>query len=624
MPANAIRVGSSVVHPARALIAALVAGAASAAGERLPAAAPPPSPGADAQAQLAAVAVTSAVGMVVSGSPEASAAGARVLEEGGNAIDAAVATAFAIGVAEPGQSGLGGQTYMLVRLADGSAVAIDGSAVAPLRANREELRVMHDRSERNGHQLAATPATLATLALALSRYGTRTLPEMIAPALDLADLGTVITGFQLSMFDHYLSRVRASAYMSRLFLRDGIEPWGLEHRYCQPELARTLWRISDRGARDFYRGEIAREIVADMERMGGYLRAEDLGLVKVLESRPLHGSYRGVEVLAFPPPCAGSAVIETLNILERFPADLLRSDTVDRVHVMLEAERLAAADQSLVRSRAASAADSVIDKRLGARRAAQIRLDRALRPEEVSGVDDGAWRDRDTTHISVADRFGNVVSLTQSLGRGFGSCTASPELGFPYNGILEAFDLDDPSSRHYLGPMRPLFASIAPTIVLKDGRPFLVLGSAGSSRIAPSIVQTIVNVVDGAMTLAQAEEAPRALWGSSDERNLMIELAPPFGPDTVKALEARGFSRITTITLPGTPIQLSRSGGVNAIMVAADGTLTGVYDPRRGGNAAAACETGPGPAPPRPLDDYWRERFGELGSPRPAAPGRRP
>jgi gamma-glutamyltranspeptidase/glutathione hydrolase len=601
MPSQPSRAEFVTMRHAHALVAALVV-AAVAAGQGQPS---PPSP------QLAAVAVTSALGMVVSGSPEASAVGARVLAEGGNAIDAAVAAAFALGVAEPGQSGLGGQTYLLVRFADGRAVAIDGSAVVPLRANRDELRRMRDHGERNGRQLAATPATVATLALALARYGTRTLPEMIAPALDLADLGTLMTSFQRGMFDHYLDRVRDSAYLSRLYLKDRLEPWGLEHTYCQPDLARTLWRIGELGAGDFYKGRIAREIVDDMAHHRGYLRADDLSLVRVVERDPLRGSYRGFEVLGFPAPCAGSAVIETLNILERFSPELLRSESVDRVHVMLEAERLAAADQSLVRDLTPAAASQVIDKGLAARRAAKIRLDRALRREEIGGVDDGAWRDRDTTHLSVADRFGNVVSLTQSLGRGFGCCEADPALGFPYNGILESFELDDAHSRHLLTPMRPLFASIAPTIVLKDGRPFLVLGSAGSSRIAPSVVQTIVDVVDRGMTLAQSEEAPRALWGSSEERNLMVELTPPLGPDTVKALEARGFTRITRITLPAAPVLLSRSGGVNAIMVTADGTMVGVYDPRRGGSAEAPCETGPQPDPPQPAPEYWRDRFAE-------------
>ncbi len=592
---------------AAALLAPLLAAVALAAGRRAPA---PPAPA----AQLAATAVTSALGMVVSGSPEASEAGARVLAAGGNAIDAAVAAAFALGVAEPGQSGLGGQTYMLVRLADGHAVALDGSAVVPLRTDRDELRRMRDRGDRNGRQLAATPATVATLAFALTRYGTRTLPEMIAPALDLADLGTLMSGFQRGMFEHYLDRVRDSGYLSGLYLRDRLEPWGLAHRFCQPDLARTLWRISDRGTDDFYRGQIAREIVTDMARHGGYLRGDDLNLVRVVEREPLRGSFRGLEVLAFPPPCAGGAVIETLNILERFPPELLRSGSIDRIHVMLEAERLAAADQGLVRSLTPSASNQVIDKGFAARRAAQIRLDRALRRDEISGVDDGAWRDRDTTHLSVADRFGNVVSLTQSLGRGFGCCEADPTLGFPYNGILEAFELDDAGSRHFLRPMRPMLASIAPTLVLKDGRPFLILGSAGSSRIAPSVVQTIVDVVDRGMTLAQSEEAPRALWGSSEERNLMVELAPPLGHDTVQALEARGFTRITRIAFPANPVTLSRSGGVNAILIAADGTLFGVYDPRRGGSATAPCEGGPPPEPPRPADDYWRERFAAADS----------
>jgi gamma-glutamyltranspeptidase/glutathione hydrolase len=591
-------------------LVATVAGAQPVAPDPTPApiVIPPEAVGPKAEAaareQLFPIEASSYLGMVACGSREASAVGARVLEQGGNAVDAAVATALALGVVEPGQSGLGGQTFMLLSLADGRAVAIDGAVAAPLRSDREELRRLAALRQTNGYPMAATPGSLAALALAAERYGTRPLAELIAPAIELALMGSHMTEFQRASLENYVDRVRFSPYTAPLYLKDGKRLWGPEHTFCQPDLARTLWRIAERGWRDFYSGEIAREIVKDMKRNGGYLRYGDLDQARAVERAPLRGSYRGLEVLSFPPPCAGAAAIEALQILDRFPPRLLRSASTDAVHVMIEAQRIAATDDNNILSLDSPTIRTAISVEQAAKRAKQIRLDRMVTLEALAGVGTGESRDRDTTQISVVDRFGNAVSLTQSLGRGFGSCVATPGLGFPYNAVIESYDLDFPASRYYLFPLRRIFTSIAPTIVLRGGRPLLVLGSAGSGHIVPAIVTTIVNVVDRGMTLGAALAAPRVLYAGG---RVLYELVPPVTPEIVQALAARGFTDASLTWFPASEWGLTSSGGVNAVLVDRDGAMTGGCDPRRGGEPVGACASRDPSDPPAPPVEVWRD-----------------
>jgi gamma-glutamyltranspeptidase/glutathione hydrolase len=564
--------------------------------------------------QLEAVEEMSDLGMVVSGSADASEAGARVLAAGGNAIDAAVATAFAIGVVEPGQSGLGGQSYMLVYLADGRSFALDGSALAPLRVKREELARLDEIGQRYGSQLAATPGSLAVLSYALGRFGTRQLHDVIRPAIALAEFGSVMGGYQRTSLEHYIDRVRESTYASALYLKDGYDLQPPEHRFCNSDLSRTLWRIATAGAGDFYRGKIAREIVADMKRHGGFIGADDLGSYRPIEREPLRGAYRGHEVLSFPPPCAGSSVIETLQILENFSPDLLRTESADRLHVIIEAGRLAAYDESFVDNLERSSARHMLDRSRAAQRAAQIRLDGILTLDDMANTDDGTWRDRDTTHISVADRYGNAVALTSTLGRGFGSCTATPGLGFPFNAILESFDAVFSNGRHALVPLRPLFTSIAPTIVLRQGRPFLVLGSAGSGRIVQIVVSLVLGVVDGRLTIGEAQSYPRAMWSGGRRGAIELEMAEPFDEEVVSALQASGFSRIRRLGFPAPAWDLANLGGANAILVTPDGTLIGACDPRRGGRAAAVCPGDASSDASVPGMELWDELFSGWGA----------
>jgi gamma-glutamyltranspeptidase/glutathione hydrolase len=580
-----------------ALTAALAA-AASASADAAP-------PAASLPVELRTVAVAARGGVVACAAAGAAEAGARVLAAGGNAVDAAVAAAFALGVAEPGASGLGGMTYMLVCLVERPCVAIDGSALVPMGASRLELKRMVDAERFYGHRTVAAPATVAALAHALARYGTISLAEALAPAIDLADGGVPFSAAQRSYAEGYLDKLRESPYLSNLLLRDGLYVRPAEHVYCFADLACTLRRLAALGAGDFYSGITADAIVADMAAQGGWLRHADLARVRAVEHEPVRGEYRGVEVVSFPTPGGGGAVVEALQILDHLPADALCSEGFERQRLLIEATRLALADESRIMVPVPAAAQELGSRERAAQRARMIRADRALTAAELGGIAAPPWYDRDTTQLAVADRHGNLVAVTQTLGRIFGSYSATPGLGFPYNGALEMFTFDKPASRHYLKPLQVPFTTMAPTILRRNGRPFAALGSVGSGRITSAIVLAVSNLLDRRMELADAVAAPRVLWGGTWENRVLVELAGDIDAGLADALQTYGYAEnMFRLAFPADQGGLNVFGAVNAVMVRADGTAVGVGDPRRGGAAAAPAGKGAALVPLFPA--CWR------------------
>ena len=559
-------------------------------------------PVSDSPSELPVSEERSPYGMVAAGVPEAARAGARMLEQGGNAVDAAVATAFAVGVIDPLNAGLGGQCYVLIHLQDGRDVAVDGSAPVPLGVVPEEIRPLKESGFLWGYKLAATPATPAALAYVLKRYGTMTLAQVLAPAIELADYGHQIKPSIVSVVGHYLERIRENEFLARTLLKDGLELFPPEHIYCQPALANTLRRLAANGVEDFYVGRMAEEITADMAANGGYVRKLDLALLRVSERPPVRGRYRGLEVVAFPYPGGGDILVEALQILDAFPPELLRQDSVDRLHLLLEAMRLA----FRVPPGTASApflGTAASDSGRAKRQAALIRFDHALSEQELPGSQGQAFTDRDTSQVSVVDRFGNAVALTQTLG--YGGFVATPTLGFEYNSLLESCEFCDRGSPNSPVPLRTLRTTMTPTILLCGGRPLLVLGGAGSSRIPSTIVAVVTNVVDRAMPLREAVTAPRVLANRSipetdgkgcrtartdplPEDENYIEIIDPITPAQADALAVRGFSAQKRVSLGDALYDRRAFGGVNAVIVdPATGMLIGVGDPRRHGGAAA-------------------------------------
>jgi gamma-glutamyltranspeptidase/glutathione hydrolase len=510
---------------------------------------------------------------------------------------------------------------MLICRRGGSGTAIDGSTVAPMKVSRPALQRLAVADDRFfGYKLVATPGTLAALALALERYGSLTLAQTIAPAIEIADTGGPFTANQQNFANAYINRIRENPYLAGIFLADGLFLRPLDHVYCNEDLACTLRRIAAGGAAAFYTGEIAGEIAADMAANGGFVTREDLARVRAVERQPLRGSYRGFEVVSFPFPGGGATVIETLHILASFPPDRLDADSADGHMLQMEAVRLAMADEHAVRKPSADAVARLLDTAAARERAKRIRVDRVIPREELGDVQAGPWGERDTTHISVADASGTVVSLTQTLGHGFGASVATPGLGFPYNGMLEAFDLEHVDSRSFLLPLRMPYTSQAPSVLLRDGRPVLVLGGVGSERLTSSVVGVIVNVVDRGMSLHDAVVSPRVVWGGAPANQVNIELCGPLDGAVADELQRRGYASVNRVVFPATQQDLGWLGGINAIALAADGSSIGVGDPRRQGAAVAAAASASGGLPTA-FTPCWRE-LRAMPSTSPAPPRR--
>jgi len=529
-------------------------------------------------------------GVVVTGSVEATEAGVLMLEDGGNAIDAAITAAFAATASAPGSSGLFGTTYIVLHLADGRDIAIDGTARVPLDWSRDELATLQAENRLRGIKVAAVPGTLAALDHTLAKYGTRSLAEAIAPAIVLADRGFLVTSSKRAAIAKYVDNIREDESLRHMLLKEGQDPPDVGVRIRQQDLARTMRRIASAGAADFYRGAIAQRIASDMKERGGYVTRADLGIYRVTEQEPLRGTYRGAEVLSYPWPGSGGAVIEALNVLEHFPSDFFREPSANSLQAYTDAFHIAIEDHvqfTYLSSITGSPPDTIyIGKAFAADRAALISFERAFPEAELEQESRFYRPPGGTTQVTVADRFGNVVSLTQTLGRFFGAIAITPGLGIVYNSFLEGYDFSHPSA---LTPRNACPTDMSPTIVLEDGHLVIALGTSGSQRIPGIVAQVISNVVDRELSVREAVLAPRILWDSDSESGIIIEVFPPNTPNDVTVLEGRGYRILKRIEYPATRRDLIKSGAVNAVVFDPKRQIfSGAGDPRRQGFALGA------------------------------------
>ena len=544
-------------------------------------------------------------GMAATGSPEATEAAVEILERGGNAIDAAVAAALMLGVADPDASGIGGMTYMVIHLSGGSTLVIDGTAPTPSKVDPARLQELKEADKLLGYELVAVPTTLAVLNRARSRYGTMDMADLLAPAIEVAERGYRLSPIQIVWTNVYDDRLLTSGYLRFIAFADGATLGQTGDIICRPDLSRTLRHIARYGVSSFYRGHIADLIEADMIRGGGFLRKTDLAMLRIREVQPLHTTDRGVDVFTIPRPGGGTPVIEALNILETFPGDFLAEDTVERHHTLIETFRIALADRSLTSADAG---------RLGPEPSPSLSQDRAVRraalivpgaviPEsDIRGpvAPECLPSGDSTTQVSVADRWGNVVSLTQTLGRSYGAKVATPGLGFPYNSLLENFNFDKPQCPGYLQPRIPCYNDMAPTIVLAaDGTLLAALGAPSSNRIPSIITNVISNLVDRQMALKEAIEAPRVLYGGLDpDSQPLVEVLDPITDTDVDTLEAMGYEAIERYHHPPVSRRTVLFGGVNAVGWDADSMpFVGVGDGRRWGSAGGARVVAETPQP---------------------------
>ncbi len=540
-------------------------------------------------------------GMVVSVHEEASKVGIAILRQGGNAVDAAVATGFALAVVHPAAGNIGGGGFMLLRQANGDLHFLDYREKAPKAAGRE----MYLDAQGNvipkasliGYKAIGVPGSVAGLVYAEQHWGKLGLKTVMQPAIQLAKQGVQLTYEEAqSMHNRELAQFSDSA---RIFQRDGrfYEPGEL---FVQPELARTLERIAAKPD-EFYKGAMAQELAAEIQRGGGLITTQDLAEYEVKERAPIRGTYRGYEVISAPPPSSGGVtLIETLNILEGYDLGKLGNRSADVIHLTAEAFRRAFFDRAeflgdpdFVELPVAQ----LIDKKYATGWRESLDLMRASDSKEIRRPSGFGQLERsagmhplytghestNTTHYSVVDAQGNAVSVTTTLNDGFGSRVTAGKLGFLLNdemddftskpGVPNGYGLIQGESNAIAPGKRPLSA-MAPTIVLKDGKLFLVLGSPGGPRIITTVANILMGVIDFGLDIKQAVNAPR-FHHQWEPDQIYIE-STGLSPDTIKLLEARGHK-----------IKQENywSDGECIAVDAKSGELLGASDGRGGGRA---------------------------------------
>jgi gamma-glutamyltranspeptidase/glutathione hydrolase len=505
--------------------------------------------------------------MVVSVHQQASQVGLDILRQGGNAVDAAVATGFALAVVHPSAGNIGGGGFMLLRKGNGELHFLDFREKAPKAATREMYLDAQGNVVPNasliGYKAAGTPGSVAGLVYAEQHWGKLSLKAVMDPAIRLAREGVRLTYEEAqSMHNRDLAQFADSR---RIFQRDGkfYEPGEI---FRQPELARTLERIAaNPKANEFYKGALARELAAEIKRGGGLITAEDLAEYEVQERQPIRGTYRGYEVISAPPPSSGGiTMLEALNILEGYNLGKMGNRSADAIHVTAEAFRRAFFD------RAELLGDSdfsqipvaqLIDKKYADGWRQSLDIMRSTDSKDVHRPSGFGELDRraalhspltghesnNTTHYSIVDAQGNAVAVTTTLNDSFGSAVTAGKLGFLLNdemddftskpGVPNGYGLIQGEANAIAPGKRPLSA-MAPTIVLKDGKLFMVLGSPGGPRIISTVANILMGVIDYGLDIEQAVNAPRFhhQWQPDEidvEKN-------GISPDTIRLLQARG------------------------------------------------------------------------------------
>lgn len=525
-------------------------------------------------------------GMVAAQNRLAAQVGAEVLADGGNAVDAAIAVGFSLAVTLPRAGNLGGGGFMLIHDAAGNSnVAIDYREMAPLRATRDMY--LDDSGDvdpvrsKFSHLASGIPGTVAGLYEAHRKYGRLPWKRLLKPAIRQARKGVVISYDLAGLLKSRKESLCRNAAACGYFYKKGGVPYEAGELFVQKDLANTLRLIAKHGPSTFYEGAIAELIDAEMRRGGGYVDSASLKSYKPSMRQVVRGTYRGYEIVTMPPPSSGGVhLIQMLNILENFPVTEMGAGAADSIHLLAEVMRLAYAD----RSKHLGDPDFypvpiewLTSKDYARKLAATIDMTVARKSEDVAPGIAPAPESEDTTHFSVIDADGNVVSNTYTLNFSFGSGIAIPGAGFLMNnemddfvskpGIPNAFGLLGGEANSVQALKRPL-SSMTPTIVFSDGEPWFATGSPGGSRIITSVLQMVVNAIDHGMNLAEAASAPRMhhQWFPD-----VLQLESGFSPDTIALLKERGHD-----------LQSSRSsmGSVQTVGFR-DGVFRGASDPRR-------------------------------------------
>lgn len=525
--------------------------------------------------------------MVATREPHATDVGVAVLESGGNAVDAAIAVGFALAVTHPSAGNIGGGGFMLVRFADGRSTFLDFRERAPEKASRDMYLDASGKPTADsvaGYRAAGVPGTVRGFEYASKKYGHKPWADLVAPAVALAARGFPVSYGMARSLRKGAARLSPFPESKRIFLKDG-KLYELGDTLVQPELARTLERIRAQGAHDFYEGETARLLAADMERHGGVITAADLRDYAVVERRPLEGSYRGYGILTAPPPSSGGVgILQMLGVLEGSGYERSGAGSAAELHLLAETMRRFFADRAeymgdpdFVKVPVAS----LLDKGYLARLRQSIDPEHATPSSEVhAGTLPPAAESSQTTHYSIVDAAGNAVSVTYTLNDGYGSGVTVPGLGFLLNDEMDDFAAKpgEPNAyglvqgeRNAIQPRKRPLSSMTPTIVTREGRLDLVLGTPGGPTIMNSVLQVILNVLDFGMNMQDAVNWPRIHHQWLPDQ---IEMEPSFSPDTIALLKARGHH-----------IKMEDEIGEVAAIQVREGRLEGAADSRFEGSA---------------------------------------
>lgn len=532
-------------------------------------------------------------GMVASPERLAAEVGTRILQQGGNAVDAAVATGFALAVTYPRAGNLGGGGFMLIHLAnENRQTLVDYRETAPAGASRDmflkEDGEVDLQREYFSHQAAGVPGTVAGLLHALEKYGSMSRKEVLAPAIELAADGMPVSfalNFEIAA---RAEQLRKNPEARRLFFQADGTPLAIGQTWRQEDLAWTLRQIASEGRDGFYSGEVARRIATEMEAGNGLVTTGDLAAYKVVERQPVTGTFREFEIVSTPPPSSGGVhIVQMLNILEGFDLAAMGHNSAAYLHHLAESMKLAYAD----RSQYLGDPDYVevpvaqlIDKKYASRLRQRIDSKQAtpsaqIAPGRLLGIES-----TDTTHYTVADSKGNVVSNTYTLNFSFGSHIAVPGTGILLNnemadfasrpGKPNAFGLVQGEANMIEPGKRPL-SSMSPTLVLRDGQPWLATGSPGGSVIITTVIQTLLNAMEFDMNIATAAAAARVHHQWMPDQ---LRVEDGVSPDTLRLLEAMGHELALG----------KRTLGRTQSIMLEEGWLLGATDRRRPGGWVAA------------------------------------
>ncbi len=545
--------------------------------------------------------------MVVSSQHLASQVGKDILQKGGNAIDAAVAVGYAQAVVNACCGNIGGGGFMTIHLADGTNTFINFRETAPTAASKnmylDKDGNLIKEASLYGYLASGVPGTVKGLDAALEKYGTLSRQEVMAPAIKLAREGYILTRADTDVLDTTTERFKQDPESAKIFLKPDGTPWQPGDRLIQTDLANTLELISNQGADAFYQGEIPKKVEQASKQHNGLLTKEDFANFTITETPPITCTYRGYEFISAPPPSSGGVTIcQTLNILEGYDLKSMGFNSAEYVHTLTEAMRHAYMDRNTFLGDPQfinNPTEKLLSKAYAAELRQQITPNKATPSEKVQpGI--APHESPETTHYSVIDKDGNAVSTTYTINGRFGAVVIAPGTGFFLNNEMDDFTTKVgeknlyglvQGERNSIAPLKRPLSSMSPTIVTKDGKPFLVLGSPGGSRIISITLQTALNIIEFGMSPQEAVNSPRIhhQWLPDEVYYEQRGLSK----DTLEKLSAMGYkmveqtpwgaAELIMVGLPGEQGVIPASSGNDSAVSGAirEGYLYGSNDVRR-------------------------------------------